>query len=309
MTLRVLISCRHLQDTFERYESRFRARSIEVDLPRVRQHLSEEELLPIIGRYHGLIAGDDELTAAVLERAENLAVVSRWGVGVDNVDREYAARAGIAVTNTPGVFAEEVADVALGYLILLARGLHRIDRAVRRGEWLKVRGTSLAGKTLGVVGIGSIGRAVAARAEAIGMRVLGVDRERQDVSFRQVESLEELLPEADFVSLHCDLNPSTRALIGASEVALMKPGAYVVNTSRGRVIDEAALVEGLRSGRLAGAALDVFESEPLDPSHPLASREQVILGSHNASNTLEAVLRTNELAIDNLMRHLPEDGS
>ncbi|MEM7480883.1 MAG: phosphoglycerate dehydrogenase [Acidobacteriota bacterium] len=307
---RALILCLHLQRHLDRFRGLFDDHGIAVEAPEVEQQMLAAELLPIIGRFDGVIAGDDEFTAAVLESGRpRLRVVSKWGVGVDGIDREAARRLGIAVFNTPDAFADEVADVVIGYLVLLARRLHEIDRSVRQGGWSKPQGRSLRGKRLGVIGVGSIGRAVVRRGCAVGMEVCGFDTAEIDAEFRRetglsVLSLDELLAESDFVSLHCPLTPATHHLIDRAALARMRPGAYLINTGRGPLVDEVAMAEALRSRHLAGAALDVFEQEPLPAGSPLRDLDGVILGSHNASNTLEAVQRVNRLSIDNLLRGL-----
>lgn len=306
---RVLITCPYLQQTIDGYRPLFADCGIEVALPPVEQRMTAPRLMDLIDGFDGIIAGDDELTAAVLERADRLRVISKWGVGIDSIDLAAAARRGIQIFHTPGVFADEVADVAMGYLILLARRLHTIDRLVRAGEWAKIRGVSLAGKTLGIIGVGSIGQALARRAAAAGMLLLGTDivTPSTDVlaaTGLRLVALGELLRTADFISLNCVLTPATCGILGRAQFAMLKPGAYVVNTSRGALIDEEALVQALRDGWVAGAALDVFEEEPLPLDSPLRSFENCVLGSHNSSNTYEAVLRTNDLAISNLLKGL-----
>lgn len=310
MEKRALVLCLHLQRHLERYADTFERHGIEVVAPAVEQQMREAELLPIIGGFDGVIAGDDEFTSRVLEAGRpRLRIVSKWGIGVDGIDREAARRLGIEVTNTPDAFADEVADVVLGYLVLLTRRLHLMDRSVREGGWSKPQGTSLRGKRLGVVGVGSIGRAVVRRGQAIGMEVSGTDIGEIGEDFRREtglaqKSLEDLLGSSDFVSLNCPLTPQTRHLIDRAALAHMQPGSFLINTGRGQLVDEVALVEALASGHLAGAALDVFEREPLAASSPLLGFEGVVLGTHNASNTLEAVLRVNELSIENLLRGL-----
>jgi len=303
---RVLISCPQMQRYAGDYAETFASHGLEVDLPHVVQQLSESELLEIIDRYDGVIAGDDEFTSAVLDKAARLRVISKWGVGIDNIDLEAAHARGIQITNTPGTFGDEVADVAVGYLIMLARQLHRIDAGTRAGDWLKLEGFSLAAKTLGIVGLGSIGLALARRAQAMGMQVIGFEisaahREAaQSIGVRTV-ALEELLSEADFVSLNCPLTRTNRHMIGAAQLGSMKPGAYLINTARGPLVDECALVSALEAGHIAGAALDVFETEPLPPGNRLREFDQVILGAHNSSNTTEAAQRVCNLAVDNLL--------
>jgi D-3-phosphoglycerate dehydrogenase len=309
--LAVLVTCPPMQATAVDWMSRFDAPGITVGLPNVVQQLSPAELIGLLPSYDGMIAGDDPLNAAVLRSAARLRVVSKWGIGLDSIDLAAAAELGIRVTNTPDTFGEEVADVAIGYLVMLARHLHLIDRSVRSGAWAKPQGVSLAGRTLGIVGLGSIGRALARRGAAMGMRVIGQDIDaatgrRASGEGIEVVDLEKLIAEADIISLHCPLTDQNRHMINEARLARMRHGAYLINTARGPLIDEAALIAALQAGRLAGAALEVFEEEPLPPSSPFIGMENVILGSHNASNTAEAVARVNELAIDNVLRGMAE---
>lgn len=311
MTWRVLITCPPMLKTLDSCQERFAAENWQVTAPEVTQQLSEAELCEMIGEFDGVIAGDDLFTAKVLEtgRKGKLKALAKWGIGVDAIDLNAAKSLGILTSNTPNVFGEEVADVAVGYTILLARQLHRIDAAVRQGEWLKIRGTSLQGKTAGIIGVGSIGGALANRFKSMGMALLGYDIQpvRSDVcletGLRQVE-LSALLQQSDVVVLACVLTPENRHMIDTRAFEALKPGAFVVNVARGPLIQEEALIAALRRGQVAGAALDVFESEPLSTDSPLCRMPQVILGSHNGSNTEEAVLRVNQLAIDNLARDL-----
>jgi D-3-phosphoglycerate dehydrogenase len=309
MKWNVLITCPQLQQTINLYRALFAEHGIETELPHVVQKLSESELLKIIDRFDGVITGDDDFTARVLEKGKRLKVIAKWGVGVDAIDIEAAKRLGIRVYNTPNVFSDEVADVVMGYIILLARQLHKLDQSVRSGGWMKIQGVSLRGKTLGVIGIGSIGRAVVLRAVAAGMSVVGYDITSIPALFIRETGLhpvefEELLQTADFISLNCSLTSSNWHMLGPREFALMKTSVYIVNTSRGVLIDEVALVKALREGKVAGAALDVFEQEPLSPNSSLRQFDNCIFGAHNSSNTHEAVMRVNELAIRNLLEGL-----
>lgn len=309
MKWNVLITCPQLQQTINLYRALFAEHGIEIELPHVVQKLSESQLLEIIDRFDGVIAGDDEFTARVLEKGKRLRVITKWGVGVDAIDIEAAKRLGIRVYNTPNVFSDEVADGVMGYIILLARQLHKLNQSVRSGGWMKIQGVSLRGKTLGVIGVGSIGRAVVRRAVAAGMSVVGYDIASIPASFiretglRPAEFLE-MLQTADFISLNCSLTSSNWHMLGPREFDLMKTGVYIVNTSRGALIDESSLIKALREGKVAGAALDVFEDEPLSPNSPLRQFENCIFGTHNSSNTHEAVMRVNELAIHNLLEGL-----
>lgn len=305
----VLVSCLQMQARMGKYKDAFAARGITYDSPSVDQQLREDGLLPTIDRYDAVIAGDDHFTAKVLERGSRLKVISKWGVGIDNIDLEAAQRLKIEVLNTPGMFGDEVADVCVGYIIMLARGLQRIDQAVREGGWLKVEGTSLRGKVLGVVGLGSIGRALVDRANALGMEVLGTDADERAMDRAtgdgiKTASLDEVLETSDCLSLNCPLTLQNRHMIAEPQLSRMKSGAFLINTARGELVDEAAVAASLELGRLRGVALDVFEVEPLPSDSPLRGLPNCILGSHNASNTAEAVDRTSERAVINLLAAL-----
>lgn len=309
MRQRVLITCPQLQATFEQYRAIFEERNIDVELPKVEQQLAESELLKIIEHFDGVIAGDDQFTAKALEKAKRLKAISRWGVGIDGIDLEAARRCGISVSNTPNVFNDEVADIVMGYIIMMARQLHILDRLIREGGWPKIQGVSLSGKTLGVIGIGNIGQAVARRAVVAGMPVMGCDVSPPPPSIIEdlginFTSLDQLLAASDFISLNCNLTEANWHLLGPREFALMKHGVYIVNAARGPLIDEKALVQALQNGKVAGVALDVVEEEPLPLDSPLRPFDNCIFGTHNASNTHEAVMRVNELAINNLLEAL-----
>jgi D-3-phosphoglycerate dehydrogenase len=311
MKWRVLITAPYMLPVAEEFRARLSAEGVEVLTAEVRERLSEEELLPLVADVDGVICGDDQFTERVLRRAPRLKVISKWGTGVDSIDAGAASRLGIRVCNTPGAFTDCVADTALGYVLCFARRLLRMDADVRRGLWVKPEAVSLRECTLGVVGVGQIGRAVARRARAFGMRVLGSDPVPPPASFIEetgvgMRALGELLAGADFVSLHCDLNPTSFHLIGRGELALMRPTAYLINTSRGPVVDEPALAEALRERRIAGAALDVFEVEPLPPDSPLRGFTNCLLAPHNANSGPEARRRVHESTVANLLGALRE---
>jgi D-3-phosphoglycerate dehydrogenase len=308
--IQALIACPQMQDCFERFQGRFEDLGIECILPEIVQEMSEGELLPIIAQFDGMIAGDDHLTSRVLERAKRLRIISKWGIGTDAIDLAAAERLRIRVTNTPTVFGDDVADVAAGYLVMLARRLHLIDASVRRGGWLKYRGTALSAKTLGIYGLGSIGRAVARRGQGFGMRVIGFDvadapaQLAAQSGVETVRSVEALFREADFLVLCAPASPETYHVVDREAIALLPRGSFVVNVSRGSLVDETALADALATEHLAGVALDVFESEPLPADSKLRDLEGCIFGSHNASNTTQGVLRASERAVENLIQGL-----
>jgi D-3-phosphoglycerate dehydrogenase len=311
---RILVSCPLILDAIDEHADKLDEHGIAYDVATVDQQLTEDELLDVIDQYDGILAGDDELSRRVLESATRLSVISKWGIGTDNIDFEAATEQSIDVYNTPDAFGGEVADVVIGYAIMLTRHLHLIDSAVRNGEWYCPRGRSLAGKTFGVVGVGSIGAAVARRAAAHGMTVVGTDVEpfpeelSQDIDIERIDR-DELLERADVVSLNCALTPETRRMIGREELDLLGSDGYLINTARGELVDETALIDALQSDAIAGAALDVFEREPLPQESPLVSFDNVVLGSHNAQNTAEAVGAVHDRAVDNLIAGLLDDPS
>jgi D-3-phosphoglycerate dehydrogenase len=292
-----------------RFQPTLRAAGIEAEVLRAPQVVSREQLLERIPGAVGIVAGDEIIDAQIMDAAPSLRIIARWGVGLDGVDVEAAAARSIEVANTPGAFDDAVADVCLGYLILLARQLHVIDRGVRDGKWLKPTGWAIQGRVLGIVGLGGIGTAFAHRARALGMVVIGTDPspQRRQVAVAsgvRVVELEELLATCGVLSLNCPLTPHTRGMIDDAALARLPRGSFLINTSRGALVSEPALVNALRSVHLAGAALDVFEEEPLPMKSELRAFDNVIFGSHNASNAADAARRVSDLAIGNLLRAL-----
>jgi D-3-phosphoglycerate dehydrogenase len=271
--------------------------------PLVGQHFRQEQLIDLLPGAVGAILGDDQVTARVLDAASDLRVLVKWGIGLDGIDLAAAKARGVTVVNTPGVFSDEVADCALAYLLLLARSHLRIDAEVRQGEWPKHEGTTLAGQMIGIVGLGSIGSAVARRAAAFGMTVVGHDPfiSRTPTHVAAVLELPDLLRRCRVVVLACPLTEETRHLIDAQALSYMRTDAWLVNVARGALVDEPALIRALRQQRLAGAGLDVYETEPLPADSPLRTLRNVILGSHNASNTREGVKRASDLAVTRLL--------
>jgi len=306
---RVLVSCPLVLDAADDYADVFDEYGIDYDVADVDQQLDEAELLDLLPDYDGILAGDDELSARVIEASPRLKAIAKWGIGTDDIDFEAAEANGVAVSNTPGAFADEVADVVIGYAIMLTRELHHVDREVRAGNWYCPRGVSLAGRTFGIVGVGSIGSAVARRAAALGMDVLGHDVEPIPEDLREETGIEPvgreaLFEQSDLVSLNCALNDATAGMVDADALDRLGPEGYLVNTSRGGLVVQDDLVAALEEDRLAGAALDVFETEPLPPESPLTGMENAILGSHNAQNTAEAVARVHDRAVANLVEDL-----
>lgn len=303
----VLLSAPYMLPTIDRFRPVFDHFGIQLILPEVHERLEEEEIMPYAGQFDGAICGDDRYTARVLEAClPRLKVISKWGTGIDSLDQEAAARLGIEIRRTPNAFTLPVADTVLGYILAFARRQPWMDRAVKAGEWNKILGRSLSECTLGVIGVGNCGKAVLRRARAFGMKLLGNDIIEIAPDFilengLEMTSLEDLLSRADFVSVNCDLNPTSYHLINQETLALMRPQAVLINTARGPIVHETALVWALQSRRIAGAALDVFEKEPLPLDSPLLQMEQVMLAPHNANSSPAAWERVHWNTIRNLL--------
>jgi len=285
--VRVLIADPIAQDGVDFLRSK-----VEVE---VRTGLSPHELLAIIAEYDGLVVrSETRVTREVIERAQRLQVVARAGAGVDNIDVDAATRKGIVVVNAPAGNTIAAAEHTIALLLAVARHIPQADAALRRGEWDRGRflGVEIRNKVLGIVGLGKIGCEVARRAQGLEMRVLAYDpyvstdhAKRLGV---ELVTLDRLLASADFVTLHTPSTPQTRGMIGRRELARMKPTAYLINCARGSLVDEAALVEALEREQIAGAALDVFSSEPPPPDHPLLRHPRVVVTPHLGASTREA---------------------
>ena len=309
--MRILISAPYFLPVVEHYRSRLEAEGMELVIADVRERLSEQELLPLVSKIHGVICGDDEFTERVFHAAPHLKVISKWGTGIDSIDTNAAARLGIRVFNSPDAFTDCVADTTLGYVLNFARQLFRMDHDVRSGKWIKPDAVTLRECALGVIGVGNIGKAVVRRAVAFGMTVQGNDPVPVPESLLaetglKLVSLHELLKSSDFVTLHCDLNPTSHHLIDRPQLDLMRPTSYLINTSRGPVVNEQALIEALERSKIAGAALDVFESEPLPAHSPLRKLNNCLLAPHNANSGLAAKERVHESTIHNLLTGLKQ---
>ncbi|MSR87956.1 MAG: dihydrofolate reductase [Candidatus Zambryskibacteria bacterium] len=286
MKYKVLITAPYFQLVLDRFKQTFADNDIEIIVPKVNERMSEEELLPLIGDVDGILCGDDRITEKVLDAAQRLKVIVKWGTGIDSINKEAAEKRGIPVRNTPNAFTEPVADSVLGYILSFARDIINLDRKMKEGIWMKKMTTALNECTLGVIGLGNVGTAVKKRAEAFGMKVIANDIKEMNLDC--MVSLEQLLKESDFVSVNCDLNPTSHHLINQKTLAMMKPTAYLINAARGPIVDELALTEALEKGQIAGAALDVFEDEPLPLNSPLRKMENVILSPHNTNGSQKA---------------------
>jgi D-3-phosphoglycerate dehydrogenase / 2-oxoglutarate reductase len=309
----VLLSAPYMIPFRQRFQPFFEHYGLEVIVPEVHERLSEDEILAYAGQFDGTLCGDDKYTPRVLRAClPRLKVISKWGTGIDSIDRAAATELGIQVRNTPNAFTLPVADTVLGYMLAFARRQPWMDRAVKSGEWQKLPGRSLSECTLGVIGLGNIGKAVIRRARSFGMRLLGNDIIPIAPDFLaengvEMTSLEDLMHRADFVSVNCDLNPTSFHIINAASLSWMRASAVLINSARGPLVDEPALVAALQTGQIVGAAMDVFEVEPLPADSPLLKLDNVMLAPHNSNSSPAAWERVHWNTLRNLVEGLGMD--
>ncbi len=305
--MKVLVTPRSFAKNDVRPWEMLQEAGLEVFRSPLERPLNEEELIQLLEGVDGVIVGLDQMTAKVICSARSLKAISKYGVGWDNIDIAAATARGIPVTITPGANATAVAELTLGLMLAVARRIPEADRLVRSGVWRRTTGRELGGKTLGLVGLGTIGRLVAKMARGLDMKVLAFDQ-HQDASFAAQYSIEytdlfTLLSRSDFVSIHLPLNETTRNMIGERELRMMRPDAYLINTARGGIVDERALIKALKEGVIAGAALDVFVTEP-PAIEELKSLDNVVLTPHMGAHTVEAESKMGRQAAQNLIHAL-----
>lgn len=300
---KVLVSCPPMLRMLDNFLEFATARDIELCKVNTMQILPEEKLFELVPQFDGWIIGDDPATARVFEEGKRgrLRAAVKWGVGVDNVDLESCAELGIPVTNTPNMFGGEVADLAIGYMVGLARETFYIDREIReKGNWPKPTGRSISGKRIGVVGFGDIGQNTVRRLAGFDVGVTVYDpwvSGNMGYSFVDRRTFPEDIHQLDFLILTCSLNKNNFHMLNEEILAMTKPEVMIINVSRGSLIHESALIDALSNGQVSAAALDVFEEEPLPKDSPLRKMPKCILGSHNGSNTVEGVNRASKEAI------------
>lgn len=270
--------------------------------------LSADELVNYVVDVDGIIAGLDEIDEKVIYAANRLKVISRYGVGVDRVDIRAATEKGIVVTNTPGSNSAAVAEMTICLMLALGRKLVHASSLTKKGEWPRVEGVGLKGKTVGIIGLGSIGKEVASRLRCFECEVLAYDPfVTPDTAFKvgaKMVSLEELLSRSHFVTLHCSLTPENREMVDEVFLAKMRKGSFLINTARGELVKEKAVLEALDTGQLMGVALDCFSKEPPDKENPLLRHPRVIVTPHMASHTDEAICRMSWMSMENCLKVL-----
>ena len=297
----ILVTCPPMIGRISQYLDFSRELGLNLLVPDFIQTLPEPRLLSLIGQVDGWIIGDDNASRKILEigTAGKLSAIVKWGIGIDSIDLSAISDLGIRFTNTPGVFGNEVADIAVHYLVGLARKTYLINDQVRQGNWIKPAGRSISECRVGVVGFGDIGTNVVRRLEVMGSKAFVIDPYAEEKPNSNLEYLNwnHDLSQLDYIVLTCSLNAGNRHMVDAAALARMKDGVGIINVSRGALIDELALVRALKSGKVGSCALDVFEGEPITKKSPLLNFPEIIVGSHNASNTIEAVDRVSLQAL------------
>ncbi len=302
----ILISAPYFQPVVEKYMHVFEQYNLTPIVPKVTERLEEHELLKVIHDIDGTICGDDRFTPKVLDAAKKLSVISKWGTGIDSIDKEYAKQRNIQVFNTPNAFTTPVSDTVLGYILTFARQLHTMNMDVKNHIWEKRNLVSLQECTLGIIGLGNIGQAIARKASPFGIQILGHDpceppKQFLDSVNIQLVSKDFLLSNSDFITLNCDLNDSSFHILSTSEFTNMSNKPYIINAARGPLIDENALIEALTDGKIKGAALDVFEDEPLPSASKLRTLDNVLLAPHNSNSSPAAWDKVHEQTLNNLL--------
>lgn len=308
--MKVLVTCPPMLGMKDHFIPILSSKGFDTFCPDVTQTLSEQELIKLVPKFDGWIIGDDPVTREVLLAglAGQLKAAVKWGIGTDNIDYAACTDLGLDIPNTPGMFGSEVSDLAISYMISLARETYFIDREIRKGSWPKNRGISLKDKTVGVVGYGDIGKKVVQKSLCLDLNVIVYDPFISLDSQKKIKSYlwPNNIDKCDFIIFTCALNESNKYMFREKVIQKCKKGVRIINVARGQLINEKDLCFGLENKTIHSAALDVFEKEPLPASSYLRKHPLCILGSHNASNTEDAVVRTNELAINKLEEMLSE---
>ena len=305
MTKSVLVTNLMMLKEQDRFNEELTSLGLDPIFAEVNQFLNEEQLMKYSGNIDAILSGDDLYTEKVLRAfLPRLKGISKWGTGLDSFDLEAARRLNVPIYNSPGAFDEAVSEVALGYIISLSRNLHLIDRSIREGGWPKHTGKRLSGKNIGIIGLGAIGFSIAKKCDFLGMKVSYfdpyLDSKFSNIKFKKFEIIKDLLKVSDFIIISCNANKENNGLINNNLLKFFKKGSFLINVSRGSIINESDLVDALSDNILSGAALDVFEKEPIEKNNPLLGMNNVILGSHNANNEYE----TNEKVHSNTLANL-----
>ena len=303
---KVLVSWRLMIDYIKKNNIKKKYPNIKFTLFNAKQSLNEKNLLSIIKPYDGLICGDDEINKKVINYATNLKVISKWGTGIDSIDKDHCKKKNIKLFNTPNAFTNSVVQLAMSFIFAASRDIINTDNLIRKGFWPKTSGFLLKDKTLGIIGFGKIGKLLGKLSNQIGMKVVYADIKNinfKEKKFKQLTKVS-VLKKSDFIVICCDLNNSSKNLIGSKEFKIMKKTAVFVNIARGPIVNEKALITALKKKMISFAGLDVFLKEPINKNSYLAKIKNCILSSHNAFNCKEEVDFVNKNTLNNLILNL-----
>lgn len=301
---KILVTCPPMIENIDYFHDLFQDHNLEFEIPENFPNVTNDYLLSSIENFDGWIVGDDDASFSVLQAGSqgNLKAVVKWGVGTDNINIDACEKLNLCFAHTPNMFGKEVADVAVGYLIALSRHLVEINNRVKNGEWPKLTGHSLHGKTIGLLGYGDIGRETAIRLNAMGMKIIcwdpGIKELEQELNSASLEVWPKNFNKCDYMILTCSLNKTTEYILNKNIFNQAKASLNIINVSRGGLINEEDLICALINQKISSVALDVFESEPVNINSPLLKIDNCIFGSHNSSNTIEGVIRASTMAIE-----------
>ena len=306
---KVLLTSTSFQDTPGKHQTELEAQGFE--LVKLRGPIKEEVLLPIIDQFDGIICGDDEITEAVIEKGKNgkLRIISKYGIGLDKVNLEAAKKYDIPVTNCPGVNQVTVAEHVFALILSNYKNIIQEHEFIQNQSWTRMIGNDVLGKTLGIIGLGSVGKEVAIRAKAFGMNVLAYDK-FQDIDFtakhqiHYVNGVNELFTQVDILSLNAPLNEETHQIVNEQSLGLLKPDVLIVNTARAGLVDQDAILNAASKGTIKAYFTDVLEEEPMIPNHPLLHNPRIVITPHIGSRTYENVERQGLMAVNNLLNHI-----
>lgn len=309
MSYRILLTSTSFQDTPGKHQDLLCQQGFKVD--QMRGPLKEQQILEVIHLYDGIICGDDEITREVIKKGaeSKLRIISKYGIGLDRIDVVAANEFNIKVTNCPGVNQITVAEHVFALLLSYIKNIIPENTIVQKQQWVRLIGSELNSKTIGVIGTGNVGKEVIKRAIAFGMTVIAFDQfidqefaEKYKVEY--VETVENLLEKSDIISLNISLNESSRNIIGEKTIDFIKPGAIIVNTARGGLVDQSVIVEAIGNGLLNGYLTDVLDIEPIVPDHPFLSNNKILITPHIGSRTYENVVNQGLMAVENLLKYI-----